>query len=803
MISDLTFHRNGTLASLIRGLFLFALCLFLIAMIPFVDRAYGKGRLSEIVLPFDREREIHVREDLADTAVIIEFRNTAAHELKALDFFDESVVKKILIRDEGTEGIEVKIYLKDENLKVASDIFKEPFRLVLTIFDSEYKQMIDPITGIPDSISENKKRVSPDRQDISRESDNPFVFSLEKQKDYQLNIEKIKKSEHKPYGERKLLQPLSGRMDNNDLNMDDFRDVPDGRGKYWSQYPYYIYPSQTAPYEGRNSSSGWDKKYNQDYSGIGQKLAEYAYKMYSFGNEQKAIFAYQKVLHHNPSVFDKDVLHLWAFAECHLGAGNLTLADGYFDAVMRKFPESPLSAMAYIKRLDIQSIRMIRSHKPEELAGLVIALKQMDTMGSGEISAQKYIRMAYWTPPLQDDFINSLPSSSKDIVAHLESSLDQVESQKTLFLISSILIKNFIESEIEWTLHSGKMVSDWLTRYTDQPDNPFYKSLKKGLDEKLSSTMIRLVSEENFHKSVKIWNSLPEKMKHVIERPKVIWALSESFRNTNLYEEAIPFYKKASNQVNNESDRFKSLFWISSLSAKIIDSDNDKYNEKKKSDLKKQAVRADDESYIIWKKMMDEDKHQIILSYKQFFENTIDYSIILKTPPRIILASLESTLSKTSSSDAISAGSDKSFKAPYYTPSGELVRLLQKLVERFRSASMTEERRRAIRLMKKMSPEQFKDDVTAVDIWTRELSGLANEYRQSGEYLKAGRLFTYTAENSYEWNKRAESLYKGGLLLYRAGKREEAISALKKASQDGNNLFYANLAKERLTQLLP
>ena len=54
---------------------------------------------------------------------------------------------------------------------------------------------------------------------------------------------------------------------------------------------------------------------------------------------------------------------------------------------------------------------------------------------------------------------------------------------------------------------------------------------------------------------------------------------------------------------------------------------------------------------------------------------------------------------------------------------------------------------------------------------------------------------------SEDWEGRAEALYKGGLLLYKAGRREEALEALNNASNDGNNLFYSNLARERLSQI--
>ena len=114
---------------------------------------------------------------------------------------------------------------------------------------------------------------------------------------------------------------------------------------------------------------------------------------------------------------------------------------------------------------------------------------------------------------------------------------------------------------------------------------------------------------------------------------------------------------------------------------------------------------------------------------------------------------------------------------------------------------MTAERRQAIGLMKQMKPSQFEDDKAAKQIWSRELVKLAEDYRSASDYLEAGRLYSLVGSESQNWEGRAEVLYKGGLLLYRAGRRDEALAAFKQAGADGNNLFYANLAKERLSQL--
>ena len=103
-------------------------------------------------------------------------------------------------------------------------------------------------------------------------------------------------------------------------------------------------------------------------------------------------------------------------------------------------------------------------------------------------------------------------------------------------------------------------------------------------------------------------------------------------------------------------------------------------------------------------------------------------------------------------------------------------------------------------LLRYISPGQFKS-AKATKMWAEELTELAEIYRKNNQYLDAGRIYALTGEKTENWEKRAEALYKGGLLLYRSGRREEAVKAFEQAANDGNNLLYAELAKKRLEQL--
>jgi tetratricopeptide (TPR) repeat protein len=198
----------------------------------------------------------------------------------------------------------------------------------------------------------------------------------------------------------------------------------------------------------------------------------------------------------------------------------------------------------------------------------------------------------------------------------------------------------------------------------------------------------------------------------------------------------------------------------------------------------------------LWKQFSVEEKQKLFAAYKDEFEKNATSNQLLRTPAVMVLESWQNGNSPVAGSVG-----NKSDVGNQPGPSGQSVFLVRNLARKFNRLGMKKERRETLTLLEKMKPSSFSDNKEAQKAWVDELSALAEEYRTANQYLEAGRLYTYTATESEDWEKRAEALYKGGLLLYRSGRRQEAIEALTSASQDGNNLFYANLAKERLEQI--
>jgi hypothetical protein len=173
----------------------------------------------------------------------------------------------------------------------------------------------------------------------------------------------------------------------------------------------------------------------------------------------------------------------------------------------------------------------------------------------------------------------------------------------------------------------------------------------------------------------------------------------------------------------------------------------------------------------------------------------------LKTPARIILEQYKNLLSVNPPKMNATAGTGKTEWVGNFSPSGATVKLLDDLGRKFADLGMPKERREAIQLMKFLKPSQFEQDKEASKILASQLTKLAEDHRKADEFLEAGQLYTLIGDAAPLAEGRAESLYKGGLLLFRAGKKQEAMQALEKAKNDTSNLFYSKLATERLNQI--
>ncbi len=182
------------------------------------------------------------------------------------------------------------------------------------------------------------------------------------------------------------------------------------------------------------------------------------------------------------------------------------------------------------------------------------------------------------------------------------------------------------------------------------------------------------------------------------------------------------------------------------------------------------------------------------------FEDNVRSSIQVKSSPKILLEILGQDLATTVGTASTTSNSVNE-STTSQGPSVKMIYLLSDLGKRFKEQGQAAEAKKARQLLRKLDIKSLQADKEALSIWTNELTKLAEEYREGNDYLEAGRIYALTGKSNNQWEGRAEALYKGGLLLFRSGRKDEAMQAFQEAASDGGNQLYAELAKKRLEQL--
>lgn len=756
----------------------------------------ASGRFGQMVFSFDSERKISVQEFLSNSALEIHFSKTTPEELEKVNFYDDALVKRVLVTDLGPSGSKLKLYLRDGGLKASVSEYKQPYRVAIDIFDRNFQTKTDPSTGLP-LITKNSARNSSDNQ---IELNYGRLAKKSKPQFYQPELSATLNNNQLRAGKRKLVAPTA---DNETIAVTtDFKEkmsqIIAGRGKSWKSLPYYMYPLQTAIYQGRANPSGFKKSLKENGYTEGQAMAEYGLKLFNFGHEKRSLAAYQQVLRKEPIVFDEDPLHLWALAEIHFGNGNLTLAGEYYNALISKHPASPLSSLSQVRLLDIKALYSINSGTLSSLKDLVPSLKRINPKGNSELALLLAVREAIWSSDLDHDKSDDIPKLTDNQYSFLSINYPNHESSQTGFLVASFIMNHLIDSV--WNRDTSEFAKVYFEKFSGKKGKPFSNKLEKKLAKKLKKLLKNHAAEGRYLDAIETYESIPANIKSIQTDPKTSWALAESYRNIGKMQESLPFYEKTAKESDLGLDKIKSSLWSAIISGNLTNNlTGENLTPSKINNYKNKSSYFDTQVIRIWSKLNSTDQRKFTVGYKSILEENVLSPIVLKSPPKILLYQWTSALA--TNLDPTTTSNTQKVWQNNFSPSSSLVKFLSQLASRFTELGLEKERVQSISLMKKLKPRDFGSDSEAKLTWANELAQLADDYRKANRYLDAGRLYKEIAQKSENWQRKTESLYKGGLLLYRAGRKEEAISALKEASQDGSNLFYQNLAKERLIQL--
>lgn len=109
----------------------------------------GNGGFTQMVLAFPAERPFHYEWLKTENTLIVHFPKSTPEELEAVNNYDEKLVRRVLVKDHGPEGTEVRLVLRDRNVRAVINSFKDPFRISIDLFDSNYAESRDPESGLP------------------------------------------------------------------------------------------------------------------------------------------------------------------------------------------------------------------------------------------------------------------------------------------------------------------------------------------------------------------------------------------------------------------------------------------------------------------------------------------------------------------------------------------------------------------------------------------------------------------------------------------------------------------------------
>src|SRR4051812_31687501 len=106
-------------------------------MLLLANHSAAQGQFSQLTLSFPDKRPFAYSYSEQENAIVIELQKTTPSELGSLDQYDERLVRRVLMKDLGGQGTEVKLVLRDRTIRASINTFQEPFRIVVDLFNRD------------------------------------------------------------------------------------------------------------------------------------------------------------------------------------------------------------------------------------------------------------------------------------------------------------------------------------------------------------------------------------------------------------------------------------------------------------------------------------------------------------------------------------------------------------------------------------------------------------------------------------------------------------------------------------------
>jgi tetratricopeptide (TPR) repeat protein len=550
-------------------------------------RADGSG-FSQIVLTFLKQKTYDYTYNKAENSLEILLKDTSPDELEPLYSYDENFVKRVFFTVKDANNTEVKVVLKDRNVRATIYDFSEPHRIVMDFYHKGYQDSHDPDTGLP--ITKSEPRVNPDTPASSPAT--------------QEALSRYKEPAETPIEQnsgnrRRLLQPRPNDFSNPNELVEILEQSASGIGKAWKGFPPYIYRVNITPYKTGTNYEDWVKKNASKALSSGESLAQYAAQLFDFGHETKALVAYQKILHDYPMIFEKHAEHIWRLAETHLGQGNLTLADGYYTSLIEKHPEHPLANFAALRRQDIKTIKYLKDNNATDFKALNTNLASVRDQNLPELRAQKLIRQAFWTSEGKNKTLfEGIPTISPELYVGMEASLPKAENPKTKFLLSTFILNANLKSSERWTEEVAGFTESYFNKFKGNATEPYRSILMQKASDMAHKRLRNLTNEQDYQQAVTTYQTLPEAINTTDDSFDTMNAIAKSLRKTGNGKQAAKAYRQAADATKNPINKFRMYYW--EQQSLIAGVKGRRIAQEKKGDFKKSIKTADEKLGKYW-----------------------------------------------------------------------------------------------------------------------------------------------------------------------------------------------------------
>jgi hypothetical protein len=642
--------------------------------------------MDQFVIVFDTEKAFESAID--EHSLVLRVANSSPSDFQSFDHYSDKYIRRVVIKEIGGDITEARIVFRSSNIQCAVYSFKEPFRIVIDIYDDNEKAL----------------------------SSGAAIAALESPSDGQ--------------------EPTFRRPD---ISRSDYESK-------WLSYPLFMYRLDHLP-------SMINKT---DDSSVFKSAAE----AFDKGNDALALKRYQSLIAKHAQELTDSPGHLWRYAEIHFGMGNYNFADGYFQVLARKYQGSPLAAFAELRRLDISSFHQINH------MDLMLRLDQVAAQSNtSDFKAAVLMRRAFWQQNAALENSGTLPSISRAQALELLATVPQMKSERGQFTAG-------ILGYISGPPYELKALTSFLDKFKGQATEPYRSQILQLFSGDFTARINDLSQKNANVEVISQFEALSSTLAEAITDRATIQKIADSYQKMARPERAAEIYAKLPS--SSEAEELEALLKasISAIQSVFVRSIQNQTTDRYTA----LAAENDRRALELWNRL--EAKAEFFEQHRQTLVSFAKETHLLRTPSLILLFAWQKSLTEGKVPD-----------------DSDLVQTILNIAEKFAKLGMSKEEQDSKALLRMVKPNTDQEKV----LWSKAMAELAGKLRQENQYLEAGRTYAIAAE--HDESQRVNHLYRGALLMARAGRRDEAIGLLERCSQDTSNLYYANLCNERLDRL--